>query len=403
MKNYAKKVRLPLKMADDALVNTLKELKEHFDVQYILRYYKSGELQTWLNDRYYDAEIWRISMIEEESPAEFITKLAEIFSVNIEGKVGESISSEISAPVQVHQPEKSSEPIKIDNNTELHESVVHPEIQGNIDNCVGEKVCTEISAYSPEHQNIKMLLEEAMHGYQEAQDEILSLLLDDEQMQCFREVVSQEQLSETDIHLLLELTERDTTITQYPLAVYYSAIGNYQRAIELLLKCEDMGEFHTPEEIRNCFPNPQDAVMLLMRVIGQGNGNALNMLINVFLTNEDGTENQKNVGWLLAQAEHENAFAQLSLGMYYGFRENKELTLKWLHQAAKKKHPMAQYVLGTCYMEEGNETEAVNWLTQAAEQGEFKSQFILGQYYEEHGNDAESIKWYQKYVEKEKN
>ncbi|MBR0260174.1 MAG: biotin/lipoyl-binding protein [Selenomonadaceae bacterium] len=52
----AKKVKFPLKMADGAEVRTLEELKEHFDVDSVIKEFFNDRLLTWLEDRYYDEE-----------------------------------------------------------------------------------------------------------------------------------------------------------------------------------------------------------------------------------------------------------------------------------------------------------------------------------------------------------
>ena len=44
-------------MADGANVRTsIEELREHYDQQSVLEYFKSGKLQEWLEDRYYEKE-----------------------------------------------------------------------------------------------------------------------------------------------------------------------------------------------------------------------------------------------------------------------------------------------------------------------------------------------------------
>ena len=42
----AKKIRFPLKLAEGAEARTLDELREHFDLQAVLEYYKNGKLLT---------------------------------------------------------------------------------------------------------------------------------------------------------------------------------------------------------------------------------------------------------------------------------------------------------------------------------------------------------------------
>ena len=64
----AKKIRFPLKLADDAQVRTLDELREHFDLEAIVGYYKSGKLLTWLEDRYLEGEAESIRALDDAAP-----------------------------------------------------------------------------------------------------------------------------------------------------------------------------------------------------------------------------------------------------------------------------------------------------------------------------------------------
>ena len=73
----AKKVKFPLKMADDAQVRTLEELREHFDLTSVLGYYDDGRLIEWLTDRYYDDEAEKINALDS-SAGDFKKQLCNI-------------------------------------------------------------------------------------------------------------------------------------------------------------------------------------------------------------------------------------------------------------------------------------------------------------------------------------
>ena len=62
------KVKFPLKMADEAQVRNLEELREHFDLASVLGYYDSGRLVEWLTDRYYEDEAEKISVLDSSAP-----------------------------------------------------------------------------------------------------------------------------------------------------------------------------------------------------------------------------------------------------------------------------------------------------------------------------------------------
>ena len=53
-----------LKLKDGAEVSTLEELRDNFDLEAIVEYFKRGELLTWLEDRFYDDEADAISEID---------------------------------------------------------------------------------------------------------------------------------------------------------------------------------------------------------------------------------------------------------------------------------------------------------------------------------------------------
>lgn len=80
----AKKIRFPLAMADGVQIRTLDELKEHFDLEAVLEYYKSGKLLTWLQDRYLETEAEAIQALDEHS-TDLPAELCKIFDVEYHG------------------------------------------------------------------------------------------------------------------------------------------------------------------------------------------------------------------------------------------------------------------------------------------------------------------------------
>ena len=55
-----------LKLKDGAEVSTLEELRDNFDLEAVVGYFKNGDLLTWLEDRFYDDEADAISEIDAE-------------------------------------------------------------------------------------------------------------------------------------------------------------------------------------------------------------------------------------------------------------------------------------------------------------------------------------------------
>ena len=80
----AKKIRFPLKLAEETEVRTLEELREHFDLQAVLEYYKNGKLLTWLDDRYLEGEAEAIRALDESAP-DFQQRLCSVFQVEYTG------------------------------------------------------------------------------------------------------------------------------------------------------------------------------------------------------------------------------------------------------------------------------------------------------------------------------
>lgn len=79
-----KKIRFPLKLSEGAEVRTLEELREHFDLEAVLEYYKNGKLLTWLEDRYLEGEAEAVQALDEASP-DFQRRLCEVFQVEYTG------------------------------------------------------------------------------------------------------------------------------------------------------------------------------------------------------------------------------------------------------------------------------------------------------------------------------
>jgi len=77
----AKKERFPLEMADNAQVKSLEELREHFDLASVLRFYTNGKLLEWLSDRYYEDEADKVKSLNSSS-TDFKKQLCEILGIS---------------------------------------------------------------------------------------------------------------------------------------------------------------------------------------------------------------------------------------------------------------------------------------------------------------------------------
>ena len=71
-----KKIKFPLEMGQGIYVRTIEELNENFNIEKVLGYYVDGKLITWLNDRYYKNEAFKIEQLDAQAP-DFISRLCE--------------------------------------------------------------------------------------------------------------------------------------------------------------------------------------------------------------------------------------------------------------------------------------------------------------------------------------
>ncbi len=83
----ARRIKFALEMADGYLVRRdIEELREHFDISAVMRYFKSGKLTEWLEDRFYDSEADKIRMLDKEGP-DSQQKICSILGVEQSGNV----------------------------------------------------------------------------------------------------------------------------------------------------------------------------------------------------------------------------------------------------------------------------------------------------------------------------
>ena len=72
--------RVQIRMADGFFVNDLDEIKEHFDIESVTKYFQNGDLLSWLNDRYYEEEAEQLEQLATDDP-QLQQKLSAIFGV----------------------------------------------------------------------------------------------------------------------------------------------------------------------------------------------------------------------------------------------------------------------------------------------------------------------------------
>lgn len=83
MANKFTPIKFPLKMRG-VDVRNLEDLREHFDLNAAVAYFKDGKLVKWLEARYYDDEADEISSLDENAP-DFREKLCAALGVEFAG------------------------------------------------------------------------------------------------------------------------------------------------------------------------------------------------------------------------------------------------------------------------------------------------------------------------------
>ena len=76
----AKTIKFNL-ICDDHPVRTLDDLREHFSIEDVLKYYQSGLLQKWLSVRGYEKELKAVTALSDTGDLEIIKKLIRIFEI----------------------------------------------------------------------------------------------------------------------------------------------------------------------------------------------------------------------------------------------------------------------------------------------------------------------------------
>ena len=76
-----KKIKFPLIMPDGVQVKELEELQENFDLETVIRYFGSGQLQQWLENNYNDEILEEIKELTGDED-DFVLKLTSALGVD---------------------------------------------------------------------------------------------------------------------------------------------------------------------------------------------------------------------------------------------------------------------------------------------------------------------------------
>ena len=392
-------VKFPLKMADEARVKTLEELREHFDLAAVLGYYDDGRLIRWLRNGFYDKEAEQVETLDK-SMGDFVSNLCEILGVayqeNLYGRV--DLDDIIKRNNRIERLRRFTADAEILNAVDR---VAFSQKELDALACKGEKEIYLCGEYFTIPSNIEDVV------YIGVNNPAITFEKD-------RKVAAGINIQGMKFNIEDYIGDGDYDTF---LEIFYH---NLELGIKLLLKAVENESAFAKYSLGMCYyrgwgmeQNDEEAVKWLLKAAEQGNANAQYELGEYYMhgiyfeEDEEKENHMKAVKWLLKAAEQGNANAQYALGEYY-MHEDEEEAIKWYQKSAEQGNATAQDRLGFCY-EYGqgvkkDKEEAVKWYRKAAEQGDINGLDSLGKcYYCGIGvekDKEEAIKWYQKSVDR---
>jgi len=366
----AKKIKLPLEMANGISVRTLEELKENWNLEKVVAYYHNGRLLAWLNDRYYTElaeQVQRLASVKETN--ELQKQLCNIFEMPFTEE----------ETIDMGAVEEKNRRLAA-----LRQITADDEILKNVD-----KV-----AFNQEE---------------------LAKLLDE---------------GESVIYLVnnkfsIPLTEKNkkymgvgevTAIISSKEPVDFDALGISFLNIKFDEKYLEVSDSEGLYLLgKKCFKEEKfkEAFNWFLKAAKLENADAMFELgYRCYNEGLGVTGNEAEaVRWIKSAAERGHDEAQLNLGLCYfegcGVKKDEVEAVKWIKLAAMQKNVEAQIVLGNFYYNgmgvAEDKVEAAKWYKMAAEEGDAKAQIELGDCYSEGKgvtkNEAEAVKWYRKAAE----
>ena len=437
-------IKFPLKMADEAQVRSIEELREHFDLATVLEYYTSGRLLDWLSSRYYDEEADMVSKLDSSS-ADFKKSLCEALGVPYsEEEASRTNLDDISQKNErremlkkytaddavlaavdrvaftqdelmdlLNKGEKEIYlcggefivPVEFENVTYI--GINDPEIELSGEISGKNIVFRDVDSDTPEYVSAEANLDDI--SQKNERREMLKKYTADDTVLAAADRVA---FTQDELLKLLEKGEKEiylcgdvfTVFARYENVTY---IGVNNPIIEMSgdfafrdiwFKNIDMLIKNLKDVLDSENPNPE-MIRKIKTAAENGNPDAQYRLGNCYYL----ADAEKAVKWYEKAAEQGHAEAQYRLGKYYW---NGEEAIKWYEKAAEQGHAEAQYQLGEFYyfgdgVEEDQE-EAVKWYKKAGEQGHAKAQYQLGECYYLDGvekDQEEAVKWLKKAAE----
>jgi len=441
----AKKIKFPLKMKNGALVRTIEELRENFDIDSLLEQFENGKLVEWLEDRYYDVEAEKIRELDRNS-MNFAQSLCKCLGIEVQNEILSDVDMDFLKrrveKLEFLKSRTADEVIlsKVDDIAitqedlgDLIDSGKHTIylFEGDFTIPVSVPNMTYIGIYEPcavvrakDNVNFKrqnITFEDMPFIWDVSGVSMLDRTYQAEQLflsgQYREALVLCRKLVEEDnpraIMLLYQIAEYficDSREAQECLDkgeklndVYsliekgeWDFIDRYRKALK---KNAQVGtafdKFYYSSALYNLgrygdddFDN--EMIDFLQEAVSQNLAIAVEKLGEWYYSGVGVSQNYaKSLEWFQKAAIQNHANAKNSIGFIYyggqGVTQNYQEAVKWTRQAAEQNYAMAQNNMGELYRDgEGvaqNYQEAMNWFQKAAAQNYTKSQRYIGDLY----------------------
>lgn len=376
------KIKFPLKMADNAQVRTIEELRAHFDLASVLRYYDNGKLNDWLSDRYYEDEAEKVSALDSSS-VNFKQQLCDIFGVPNSEDIDLSDISLKNRRLEHLKQFTADDAIlaAID-----YVAFTQEELAGLLDKDA-QKVflCGEHFNVLGDTEHVTFI------GVNHPTVHILKntdIAFDDDE---WGRLMS--EACDTDLTELIDIDYLKTKIIWN--TTNFKGVMFDEHTLIVLAKESD----------------PPEAIVWWARAAKSGNAEAQFALAKCYENGIGFNESLDDaVKWYRSSAEQGLPKAQYMLGDCYrygdddfGIEEDVERAVDWYRKAAKQGMAEALIALSEMYEHgdgvEQSDEEAYKLLLQAAEQGGREAQYKLGEYCRSRRNYEEAIIWFHKSAE----
>lgn len=391
------KIKIPLKMADGTQARTTEELREHFDLASVLKYYDNGNLVDWLADRYYEEEARKVSALEPSS-TDFKQQLCDILGVPYPQNEADDVNLR-----EVSAKNKRLERLKrFTSDDEILEAVdcVAFSQEDIVELLTADRnikriyLCGERFALPEDYDKTEYI--GVNHPTVYASVYLVEDLEDTVSMIRGAEMTSDQIEFEPD-KLWFKLAEKGNAVAQNELANCYSSLENYEESFKWYLKSAKQGYNWAQLNLADCYyhgsgveQNFEQAFFWYCQSAEQGVVDAQYKLAECY-ENGKGIEGnpEEAFRWYHRAADSGNAEAQYHTGLCYhtgeGVEQNHEESFKWFLKSAEQGYDWAQYRLGKSYYNgsgvERNYSSAAEWLHKAAIQGNAEAQYSLGLYY----------------------